>query len=44
MGIGLRAVADTAYTERYLGLATPDDNIAGYNVSFSVKRRSHRTN
>ena len=27
-------VADTAYTERYMGFATPDDNSAGYDVSF----------
>ena len=25
-------IADTAHTERYLGLASPDDNEAGYDV------------
>jgi len=29
-------VVDTAYTERYLGLATSDDNSIGYDVSVAT--------
>lgn len=31
--VATKAYYDTAYTERYLGLATPDDNAAGYNAT-----------
>ena len=31
----LHHFADTAYTERYMGLATNGDNAAGYNVNIN---------
>ena len=34
----LAFVADTIYTERYMGLASPSDNYRGYDVSVSMSR------